>query len=68
MKRPTPWWLRLWRWVFDNPREPVRVPRPRRPCPRCGRVLAVVARTHEVWRHDCRPVPEHVDPVIDPRD
>ena len=42
------WWDSLF---VSHPIRPVRV---RRPCPVCGKSLAVVASTGTLWGHVCR--------------
>ena len=62
---------RMLAWLGWVPSAPAPPPRPRRlrmTCPDCGKDLAVIRSTGQVWKHVCAPRPEHIDPIIDPRD
>ena len=62
---------RMLSWLGWVPSAPALTPRPRRlrmTCSDCGKDLAVIRSTGQVWKHDCKPRLEHIDPIIDPRD
>ena len=59
---------RLIDWFFPAPAPLVTPRRLRMRCPSCGKDLAVVKATGTVWKHDCHPRLEHIDPILDPRD
>jgi len=63
---------RMLAWLGWVPSAPALTPRPRRlrmTCSGCGKDLAVVKSTGRLWVHSCvAPRPEHIDPILDPRD